>query len=58
MCIEIFWFIFRRLSASSLVNVCVCQIRGHEIDAHRCTPSDVDGQPHWLILLNKRLSAI
>lgn len=37
-----------------IINVFVYSDGGHEIDAHRFANSDVDGQLHCPILVNKR----
>ncbi|KAM3171228.1 hypothetical protein ACTXT7_017041 [Hymenolepis weldensis] len=35
------------IANNSVINVCICQVRDHEIDAHRSISSDVDDQQHF-----------
>lgn len=36
----------------TVVNVHICQLRGHEINAYRCLSNAMGDQPPWLILVN------
>ncbi|KAM3174853.1 hypothetical protein ACTXT7_009669 [Hymenolepis weldensis] len=44
----LFSFICIFSSYGTAFNVLAYKVRGHGFDAHRCTPSERNGHPHWL----------
>ncbi|VUZ49823.1 unnamed protein product [Hymenolepis diminuta] len=41
-----------------VITVHVCYVRGHGLDSNRRKPSERNGQPHWLSLVNIKVGRI